>query len=111
MSKFMQLPDGILPPILQIVLSFLPVAFAGAPVLVAVFARGRLRVIGLVATPILGLVLMYPLGSAIAYNGNILGAVLAGLYGVFLYLYYPCLLIWAFVWALGSIFDEKFPPT
>lgn len=97
-----RVPDGSLPPILQLILTFLPILTIGALILFAAYTRGTLRVAGLILIPLLGAVLLSVLGSAIAYNGNLLFAVLAALYLVFLCIYYPGMAIWGIVVALRA---------
>jgi len=97
-----RIPADSLPPTLQLILTFLPILIIGVLVVFAVNTRGLLRIAGLVLIPLLGFGLCTFLGSAIAYNGNLLFAVLVALYLVFLCVYYPVLAIWGIVVALRS---------
>lgn len=80
--------------------TFLPLLGVVATFLSAFAAGGRPRFYILLFGPAVTLTLCLVFGGPISHNGNLLFAVLFGLFLVFLVCYYPILLFWYLVFAL-----------
>jgi hypothetical protein len=82
-----------LSPMARLGLSFLPLAPVLVTAVLGKAVRGRLRVYSLVLVPLAFGFLCWLCGSAVARDGNLLGALPYALYTLALALYYPLLAI------------------
>lgn len=92
MDTFQAAP-GSLPPGLAFPLAFLPLVFVVMLSGWASVVRGPRRTFGLVAIPLVGLLVCWALAPAIADGGNLLFVLIFVVYAAFVILYLPALLL------------------
>ena len=88
-----ELQPGDLSPGLQILFTFLPIWGAVLMILIASVLRGSARRMALFFGPLLMLLVMRGIGSAVLYNGNLLAAVIYGFAVPVIALYYVFYLV------------------
>jgi sugar phosphate permease len=88
--------------ILQLVATFLPIYGVIVTIVAALILKRGKRVCALVTIPLVTLWLCSVFGAQIAHDGNMLYVLLAMMYLVGLFIYYPVLLIIGVVWLIRS---------